>query len=462
MPSAANVGAEPLGAAAAAVVTANAYTDASISAITTGAGRAKIATLVSIANLSSVTLNTLDPLSTPTQGDKVLVLGNASPDGVIAASAAYGGLYDVGVVVAGVAPFTRNTNYNTIAEICGASWFVTDGTYSNDFWACTTDPTGAVLNTTPLTFVQIAGALSNNAPQPLGIVAGSGTSHDVSRADHVHLLPTIPGLSNAIPQPLGVANAGTSTDAARADHVHAGASVSDQLSVPGLVSLAGSVVSYSASPAGVSLERGDTSLATRNGIRFWGRGNGKGTIDGNATGLRVTATVTDSTQPYPFADGGTSVFFQLPPLNELEVDLHFNLVLTQKATAGDSVNFRAGLMGFLIAQSYNCGRYALFSFGGVNSGNPTEEWGFNSAVSSTQISTSSSVTRVARLRRRGSVFEVWGGPDTSNLSLRHAVVVHTHAQTPLLLTAGINANGAALVNSYVEMTSLAIRDAWTP
>jgi hypothetical protein len=187
------VGADPAGAAATAqanaVLAANAYTDASILAVTTGSGRAKIASTVTVPNLSAVALNTLDPSVIPVTGDKVLLLGSASPDGVIPVTPAYGGLYDVGVVVAGVAPFTRNANYNTAAEICGASWFVTNGVYSNDFWACTNDVATTTLNVTPLTFVQFAGALSNNAAQPLG-VASAGTSHDVSRADHVHVLPS--------------------------------------------------------------------------------------------------------------------------------------------------------------------------------------------------------------------------------------------------------------------------------
>jgi hypothetical protein len=179
---------DPAGAAAAAEAAANAYTDAAIFAVTASAGRAKIATLTAIPNLSAVTLNTLDPPATVVQGDKVLVLGTASPDGVAPVSAAYAGLYDVGAVVAGVAPFTRNASYNTAAEICGAAWFVTDGTYSNDFWACTNVASSTTLDTTALAFVQIAGALSNNAAQALG-VAASGTSHDVSRADHVHAMP---------------------------------------------------------------------------------------------------------------------------------------------------------------------------------------------------------------------------------------------------------------------------------
>lgn len=65
--------------------------------------------------------------------------------------------------------------------------------------------------------------LSDAAPQPLG-VAAAGVSADASRADHVHALPTIPSLSSATPQPVGTATAGVSADAARADHVHAPAS----------------------------------------------------------------------------------------------------------------------------------------------------------------------------------------------------------------------------------------------
>jgi hypothetical protein len=299
------------------------------------------------------------------------------------------------------------------------------------------------------------------AGAPARLIVGSeGDALTVLGGEPAWAPLSIPALSDATPQPLGVAAEGTSSEASRADHVHA-SNTPSELTVPGLVSLAGSVVSYSASPSGVTQERGDTALAARNGIRFWGRGNAKGAIEGTATGLRITTSATDTTQPYPFADGGTSIFVALPTLNEFEVDLYYTLVLTQKATGGDSVNFRAGLMGFLIGQSYNCGRIALFSFGGVNSGNPTEEWGFSSAVNSTQASTTTTTNRVARMRRAGNIFEVWGGPDINNLTRRIAQASNANSQTPLLLTAGVNANGASMVGSYVELTSIAIRDRWS-
>jgi hypothetical protein len=303
----------------------------------------------------------------------------------------------------------------------------------------------------------VGGVAGAPTRQPVG---GEGEVLSIAGGSPAWTPLSIPSLSSATPQPLGVAAAGTSPDASRADHVHAGNTPSE-LTVPGLVSLAGSVVSYSASPSGVTQERGDTALAARNGIRFWGRGNAKGTIAGTATGLRITTSATDTTQPYPFGDGGTSIFVALPTLNEFEVDLYYTLVLTQKATGGDSVNFRAGLMGFLISQSYNCGRIALFSFGGANSGNPTEEWGFSSAVNSTPASTTTTTNRVARMRRAGGIFEVWGGPDINNLTRRIAQASNTNSQTPLLLTAGVNANGASMVGSYVEFTSIAIRDRWS-
>lgn len=76
--------------------------------------------------------------------------------------------------------------------------------------------------TTRVNGIEIDGGvdLSDATPQPLG-VAAAGTSSDASRADHVHALPTIPALSSATPAALGVASAGVSAEASRADHVHA-------------------------------------------------------------------------------------------------------------------------------------------------------------------------------------------------------------------------------------------------
>lgn len=64
---------------------------------------------------------------------------------------------------------------------------------------------------------------SNATPLSPG-TAASGTSMDVSRADHVHpaqTIPSVPNASNAVPQALGVAASGVSADYSRADHIHA-------------------------------------------------------------------------------------------------------------------------------------------------------------------------------------------------------------------------------------------------
>lgn len=284
MPTPAEVGADPVGAAAAAqaaaVVTANAYTDAAIFAVTSSADRARIATLVTIPDLSSVTLAPLDPALAPAflvEGDKVLVLGQASPDGVILPSDAYAGLYDVGPMVAGVAALTRNPSYNTAVEICGATWFVTDGTYSNDFWACTNDPTTTILDNTSLAFVQIAGALSNNAAQALG-VAASGTSHDVSRADHVHAMPTA-GDVGAMVNPMTT----------EGDLITGGAA-----GVPGRLGIGanGTVLTVTAGvPAWAAAAGGvDTSFQAAPDTGWTAGGNGTATISAGV----ATLTMTDS------------------------------------------------------------------------------------------------------------------------------------------------------------------------
>ncbi len=263
-------------------------------------------------------------------------------------------------------------------------------------------------------------------------------------------------LSDATPAALGTASPGVSTEASRADHVHeapAGGGV--DTGAPGAVSLAGAAVDYSTSPAGVSLERGDTSVASRNGLRFWGRGVAVGTIAGTAPGLRITATVVTGAQALPFADGGTSIFVALPATNEIEVDLHLTLDLPALATGGNSVNVRAGLLAGVTGRA----NYALFSYGGVNGGNPTEEW---SGYGSAQASTSEPTSRVVRLRRRGAITEVWTGATADALTRRFAATTLAIAMERLSVTVGINSSYTGGLGSYVELATVAIRDRWTP
>src|SRR5438105_3890093 len=86
----------------------------------------RIATQAAIANLSSVSVS--QDGVTLVQNDRVLVLNGASPDGIVAVSNAYNGLYNVGTVAAGLAPFVRSADANTAAGLAGMSAFVSQGT----------------------------------------------------------------------------------------------------------------------------------------------------------------------------------------------------------------------------------------------------------------------------------------------------------------------------------------------
>lgn len=133
--------------------------------------------------------------------------------------------------------------------------------------------------------------LSNAIPQPLG-VADPGTSPDASRGDHVHALPTIPALSNAIPQPLGIADPGSSPDASRADHVHP---------LPTTLVQVGTAGADSARPTASTSLIGSLYTATDTAVRYLCESNGAGgarwcRVGGNGTeGRDTTAVVTGGT-----------------------------------------------------------------------------------------------------------------------------------------------------------------------
>jgi len=133
---------------------------------------ARTATTAAIANLTSVS-TTMDG-TTLVAGDRVLVMSGASRDGVEAVSHAHDGIYVVGTVTTGTAPFTRSADANTGTPglagslTSGAAIFVTDGTVNggNGFVLTTDNP--ITLDTTVLTFVQFTGTGD--------IVAGAGLS----------------------------------------------------------------------------------------------------------------------------------------------------------------------------------------------------------------------------------------------------------------------------------------------
>lgn len=117
-----------------------------------------VATTGSIANLSSVTVATIDGV-TLVEGDRVLVKDTASPDGIEALHAKYNGIYVVGVVAAGVAPLTRASDADTDADVTSGMYtFIGEGsTHGNQGWTLTTDDP-ITLDTTALTFEQFSGA----------------------------------------------------------------------------------------------------------------------------------------------------------------------------------------------------------------------------------------------------------------------------------------------------------------
>jgi hypothetical protein len=126
----------------------------------------RVATTGSIADLSAVTVATIDGI-TLVEGDRVLVKDTASPDGIEALHAKYNGIYVVGVVSVGVAPLTRADDSDTSAEVTsGMFTFIGEGSvHGSQGWTLTTaDP--ITLDTTALTFEQFSGAGQ--------IIAGTG------------------------------------------------------------------------------------------------------------------------------------------------------------------------------------------------------------------------------------------------------------------------------------------------
>jgi hypothetical protein len=118
----------------------------------------RVATTGSIADLSAVTVATIDGV-TLVEGDRVLVKNTASPDGIDPLDAKYNGIYVVGVVSVGVAPLTRASDANVSADVTsGMFTFIGEGTvHSNEGWTLTTDDP-ITLDTTALTFEQFSGA----------------------------------------------------------------------------------------------------------------------------------------------------------------------------------------------------------------------------------------------------------------------------------------------------------------
>jgi hypothetical protein len=118
----------------------------------------RVATTGSIADLSAVTVATIDGV-TLVEGDRVLVKNTASPDGIDPLDAKYNGIYVVGVVSVGVAPLTRASDANVSADVTsGMFTFIGEGTvHANEGWTLTTDDP-ITLDTTALTFEQFSGA----------------------------------------------------------------------------------------------------------------------------------------------------------------------------------------------------------------------------------------------------------------------------------------------------------------
>lgn len=111
---------------------------------------ARVATTASIANLSNASV-TIDGI-TLIAGDRVLVKDGASTDGVVAVSAAHNGIYVVGTVTTGTAPFTRALDADSAAELQSAALWVAEGTANADK-EFTQTADAITLGTTLLVFV---------------------------------------------------------------------------------------------------------------------------------------------------------------------------------------------------------------------------------------------------------------------------------------------------------------------
>src|SRR3990167_3615756 len=103
-------------------------------------GSARVATVAAIPNLSNASV-TIDGVVL-VEGERVLVKDTASPDGIIPVHHKYDGIYVVGVVVGGAAPFTRATDSDTTAELDRQYVLVTEGdtNIGDSFFQTTNDP----------------------------------------------------------------------------------------------------------------------------------------------------------------------------------------------------------------------------------------------------------------------------------------------------------------------------------
>ncbi len=102
----------------------------------------RMATSSSIADLSDVTVADLDGDGqgiTLIEGDRVLVKDTASIDGVEGVDAKRNGIYVVGTVDTGTAPFTRTSDADTAAELESAAIFIDEGTHADQGFNQTAD-----------------------------------------------------------------------------------------------------------------------------------------------------------------------------------------------------------------------------------------------------------------------------------------------------------------------------------
>jgi len=160
-----------------------------------------------------------------------------------------------GIWVVNAGAWTRATDMAAGSDGANVTCFVSEGSYQDTAWTCTSNTGSAVVGTDPLTFVQFGTGSISLATNPasniqpddsatvgvsvraaredhvhgivaaiagaiaIGDSASEGVATSFSRSDHVHSLgaPAAPGTI----QPDDTASAGVATTPARADHRHA-------------------------------------------------------------------------------------------------------------------------------------------------------------------------------------------------------------------------------------------------
>jgi hypothetical protein len=143
------------------------------------------ATNAPIGNLSSCGVNNVDGVVL-TQGMRVLVKNGASPDGSIAVSNAYNGIYVVGPVSGGLAALTRASDCDSTAEVTpGLFTFVEQGVNNaNAGFVLSYSDASLIFGTTLLNFTQFSGAgqvIAGNGLNKLGnTVSAVGTTNRIS------------------------------------------------------------------------------------------------------------------------------------------------------------------------------------------------------------------------------------------------------------------------------------------